>query len=89
MNLSDLIARARVIATALVTWLVVISAILVQVSNELGAVAGLPEWLLPALGKAIAVIGVAILIIRRVTVVPLAERGVLPADPHKTSNIGG
>lgn len=74
--------RAKVVATALVTWLVVLVAALQVVIDEIAPLLPAPwdqkvtAWLL----SAISVVSVAILIIRRVTQVPPEERGILPVE---------
>lgn len=74
--------RAKVVATALVTWLVVLVAALQVVIDEIAPLLPAPwdqkvtSWLL----SAISVVSVAILIIRRVTPVPPEERGILPVE---------
>ena len=79
MNLQLLAARARVVLTGFVTWLIVINTLLVQAAQILAdhAPAGwdtLVRWV----GMAAAVVGTAIAIIRRVTQVLPEERGLLP-----------
>lgn len=79
MNLQLLAARARVVLTGFVTWLIVINTVLVQAAQVLAdhAPAGWDtavRWV----GMAAAVVGTAIAIIRRVTQVLPEERGLLP-----------
>lgn len=79
MNLQLLAARARVVLTGFVTWLIVINTLLVQAAQILAdhAPAGwdtVVRWV----GMAAAVVGTAIAIIRRVTQVLPEERGLLP-----------
>lgn len=78
--MTDFLARARVLLTAAVTWLQVISAAVLIGSEEIGK--AIPEiddafaaWAL----RIAAVAGAVIATIRRVTPVLPAERGLLPA----------
>jgi len=71
-------ARLRVVLSTAVTYLVTLSAVLVIVAGELGSVAGIPAGVVQALGATISALGVAITIIRRVTPVLPAARGLLP-----------
>lgn len=79
MNLQLFAARARVVLTGFVTWLVVLSVVLAQTAQVLaehapaGWDAGV-RWV----GTIAAVVGSAIAIIRRVTQVLPEERGLLP-----------
>jgi len=74
--------RIRVVATAMPTWLVAASAVVVIVSEELAAV--LPAGAGETVGRwaivAVAVLGAAVNIIRRVTPVLPRERGILPVE---------
>lgn len=74
-----LTARARVVLTGFVTWLVVLNVIVVDAARLLGEYAP-PGWAgaIQALGSIAAVVGTAIAIIRRVTQVLPEERGLLP-----------
>jgi len=79
MNLQLLAARARVVLTGFVTWLIVINTMLVQAAQVLAEHApagweGVIQWV----GIIAAVVGTAIAIIRRVTQVLPEERGLLP-----------
>lgn len=71
--MQDFIERAKVIATAAVSWLiaiqVVLQTILVEVDIPVVAQYG---------GQALALIGGAILVLRRVTPVESDQRGILP-----------
>lgn len=77
-----MIQRIKVLAGAAVTWLTLAATVLTIASEEIGAV--LPEgaadditvWVV----RAIAWIGAAVAIIRRVTPVLPEERGVLPVS---------
>jgi len=77
-----LAARARVVLTGFVTWLVVINVILVDAARLLGEHAP-PGWaaVVQIFGAVAAVVGTAIAIIRRVTQVLPEERGLLPQPP--------
>lgn len=77
--MDDLINRAAVILTAAVTYISALSAGLIVAANQIADVA--PEgshdvvaWLV----RGVAWLTAAVTIIRRVTPVPAAERGVLP-----------
>jgi len=70
--------RAQVLATSAIAWLSAISAILVVLAQQLEGVAGVPEWLTRILASTIAVIGVIILQVRRVTPVDDSDKGLLP-----------
>jgi hypothetical protein len=74
----DLLKRAQVLATSAIAWLTVIVAVLTAISQQLEGVVGVPEWLTRILASAIAVIGVIILQVRRVTPVPDESKGLLP-----------
>lgn len=80
-QLLDLAAKARVVARAAVTYLVVAVAILTFAIDELAPLApGSPivEEIVRVLGIAVSVIAGAVSIIRRVTPVAAPDRGVLP-----------
>lgn len=81
MDLATIIARTRVIATAAVTWLVVIAAVLQELvaevaNSEIDGDAA--ELIVSWGGRALILIGGAVTIIRRVTPVDTDDRGVLP-----------
>lgn len=78
------LARLRVILGAAVTWLVTAAAILTILIGELGGVAGIPPAVVRVLATALVVVTVAITIIRRVTVVLPAARGLLPTGQPNT-----
>lgn len=77
-KLHALAAKAKVVLTAAVTWLVALEAALIVLADELAPLIPLPwadrvtAWLLIAIG----VIGTAIAIVRRVTPVLPNERGI-------------
>lgn len=77
-GLSALLTRVKVLASSALTYLTAISAILVALAQQLEGVAGVPSWLTRLLASAIAVIGVVILQVRRVTPVNDADKGLLP-----------
>lgn len=71
-----LIDQARVILTAAVSWIIAAVAVLQFVLTQ-DVIADYPvvaEWI----GRAISLLGGVILVIRRVTPVAPAERGILP-----------
>ena len=68
-----LIERSRVVMTAAVTWLTIAGTIAAVLVDELAGFPGAAEFG----ARAGIVIATAISIIRRVTPVPLAERGIL------------
>lgn len=77
--MSDLIARARTILSALVTWLLVASAVLTTIADDIAPALPAP-WSERVTAIVISVLGVvsaAIAIIRRVTPVDSADRGLL------------
>jgi hypothetical protein len=79
---ADLITRARVVLTAAVTWLVAASAVVTIFAEEITEV--LPDdWQGPFARTVVVVLAVltaAVNIIRRVTPVLPAQRGLLPED---------
>lgn len=77
-------ARLRVILSAAVTWLVTLAAVLVIVIDELGSVAGIPAGVIKALGSLLTIVGVAVAIIRRVSPVLPAARGILDNGAPRT-----
>jgi small neutral amino acid transporter SnatA (MarC family) len=80
---SKFVARAKVIATAAVTYLVLAGAVLAILAEELAKVLpdGPGQVVARVLGIALAAIGAAIAIIRRVTpVLDASEHGILPED---------
>jgi len=83
MTLKTLVARAKVVLTAAPTYLVAAAVLIPFVVDQLATV--LPttwsETVAQVAGKAVAVLGVAVAIIRRVTPVPAAQRGLLPLPP--------
>jgi len=87
--ISDLLTRARVLATSALSWLTAISAVLVVLAQQLEGVAGVPEWLTRTLASAIAVIGVIILQVRRVTPVDDADKGLLPPKGPAVETVDG
>jgi hypothetical protein len=78
-----LVARARIVLTAAVTWLVVAGTIITIVIDELAA-AGVAGAVLRVLAGAVTVIGVAVTIIRRVTPVLPAARGLIGTGAPNT-----
>ena len=77
-TIAEFLKRAQVLATSAIAWLSAISAILVVLAQQLEGVAGVPEWLTRTLASTIAVIGVIILQVRRVTPVDDSDKGLLP-----------
>lgn len=76
-----MIERARVIATAAVTWLVAASAIVTAVAPQIGELfPNSAEDIAAWAARVVAVLGGAVVIIRRVTPVAADERGVLPVE---------
>lgn len=77
-KLNAFAAKAKVVLTAAVTWLIALEAALIVLSDELAKAIPVPwadrvtAWVLIAIG----VIGTAIAIIRRVTPVLPDERGI-------------
>jgi len=82
--MTKVLDRARVVLSAGVTWMVLAATVLTFAVDAIGEEAGdtaAGQWLVMVLGGAITVLGVAVAIIRRVTPVLPAERGILPPDP--------
>jgi len=74
--MKDLWKRAQTVATAAVTWLTVAAVVIQAVVGEVG---GDWPWIAEYGTRALVVIGTATAVIRRVTPVDSADRGVLPA----------
>lgn len=80
-RLEEMWAKAQVVLTAAVTWLVIVAAVITVIADELAKVLPSPwsdrlsAWAITILG----VLGAIIAIIRRVTPVEPAERGLLPS----------
>jgi len=72
-RLEALIARAKVIATALVSWLILLQVILQTILVQVD----IPE-VTQFVGQALALIAGIILVLRRVTPVEDSEKGLLP-----------
>lgn len=81
--MADLFARSRVLLSAAVTWITLAGAIVAIVLAELAPYADRPavEWSIRILGGAATVLAVSASIVRRVTPVLPAERGILPPPP--------
>lgn len=78
--MKKLLARARVILTAAPTYLVAAGAVVTIVADEVSKLLP-PGWQDNAAqiaGAAVGILGAAVAIIRRVTPVLPAERGILP-----------
>ena len=75
--MTDFTSKIRVIATAAVTWLVVISGVITAILPVVG-----DEWpeVVPYGLTAVAWIGTAVAIIRTVSPVAPDERGILPSE---------
>jgi len=90
---NDLFTRARVLATSALSWLTATSAVLVVVAQQLDVVSvvgvDVPEWAPKVLASVIAVIGVIILQVRRVTPVDDADKGLLPPKGPAVETVGG
>lgn len=80
--MSAFLARVRVVLTAAVTWLTAIAAVVPFIADDIAA--QLPEGAAEQVTKyallAVAWLGAAVSIIRRVTPVLPQERGVLPPE---------
>lgn len=78
--MNELLARVRVLLGAAPTYLVALAAILTIVVDELAPFADDPAiaWVVRILGVILTIVGVAVAIVRRVTPVLPAERGLLP-----------
>lgn len=79
--MNRLLDRLRIIATAAPTWLTAASTVLLIIHSEIAGLlpAGVAERLGSIVLVAVAWLGAAVAIIRRVTPVPVEQRGVLPA----------
>lgn len=71
--MAAIFARIKTLSTAFVTYAVMGSTVLTIVSEQLPSAAGV-------ITKIVAALGAAIAIVRRVTPVIAAERGLLPVD---------
>jgi hypothetical protein len=76
----DITTRIRTVLTALVTWLTVLAAVLSIVVDELADYADVAPvaWVIRIAGVVLVAAGVAVNIVRRVTPVIPADRGLLP-----------
>lgn len=72
--MNDLSERLKVLLSAAPTYLIIISGVLTALAEELPDA---PRWIVTVA----AWLATAVLIIRRVTPVPPAERGLLPKTP--------
>lgn len=78
--MSDLIARARVIVTALPTWLAVFAVAAPELADRAAEVLPGGERVAAAIVTAGTVAGFVVFAIRRLTPVAPSQRGILPAD---------
>lgn len=84
--MTEFVQRVRVLVTNVVPWLVYLSTALSTVLVELepykdvAFVGVLAKWG----GVAVSAIAAAVLIARRVTEVPVPERGLLPQEPQQS-----
>lgn len=85
--------KVKVVATSLPTWLAIASAVISQVADELikvlpdeidAQVLTISGQLVGWLAAAAAIVTGAVLTIRRLTPVPVDERGILPQSPDPT-----
>lgn len=89
-KLKALIARAKVILTASITFVLVVTPILVRLEGELGQLPGgfvsptVTQWLARVVTVLVAVVG----LVSTHTPVPKEQRGILPADPPLPSPRG-
>lgn len=77
-GLPALIKRIQVLATSAIAWLTVAVAVLTAGAQALDGVAGVPPVVTQWLARAIAVLTVIILQVRRVTPVDDKDKGLLP-----------
>lgn len=75
--------RIKVVMSAAVTYLTTAAVILGIFNEELGSITQLPDWVGQVLAGAISVIGVAVVIIRRVEPVIPTRRGILEPSYDK------
>jgi hypothetical protein len=83
LAIERLVARARIVLTAAVTWLVLAATILGAIVSEL-ELAGVGGTVVRILAGVLGALGVAIAIIRRVTTVLPDARGILPTGAPAT-----
>lgn len=78
--MSDFIARVRVVLTAAVTWITAVAAVIPFIADDIAdqLPSGAAEQVTKYALLAVAWLGAAVSIIRRVTPVLPDERGVLP-----------
>ena len=86
--MTNLIARAKVILTAAVTYIVIASTVLTVAAEEIGKVFtdGQAAQVLTIITRILAALAAAVSIIRRVTPVLPDERGILPGDTNIEPN---
>lgn len=85
--MNDLVTRIRVLVTSVIAALSALLAILVVISQQLENFPNVPDWITKLVGAAIAVIGVTILQVRRVTPVDDSQKGLLPPKGPATPTI--
>lgn len=77
--MSNLIARAKVVLSAAVTWIVAITVVLTEIASELEGLGPVGEQASQIIARILTWLFAAVLIIRRVRpVLDKAERGILP-----------
>jgi len=76
--------RAKTVARAAVTWLVLASTILTVAAEEIAKVAGTDSPVVVLALRAVSWLGVAVMILRRVTPVLPDARGILPTGAIET-----
>ncbi len=85
--MTDFVKRIQVLATAFVTWAVYASAVVTAALVELEPYKDVPYVGVVAKwgGVAVSALAAAVAIVRRVTTVPVPERGLLPEQPAQDS----
>lgn len=78
--MNDFITRAKTVLGAAITWLVVLAGVLTIVAGELADQVGADSTIVVLVLRALAWVGVAISIIRRVTPALDSARGLLPVS---------
>lgn len=83
--MNALLAKAKVVLTAAVTYIVVASTVLTVAADELGQLFadGQAAGVIRLIVRVLSVLTAAVTIIRRVTPVLPDERGILPTDPNQ------
>lgn len=79
--MSDVLVRARTVATSALTWLTVAAFVAAAAVPQLAEILGADHPAVTIAGQVVVVLGAVIAMIRRVTPVPGSEHGLLPSPP--------